>query len=460
MAVCTAIPLSKVEYLRLDADFYHPKYLGELEVWQKVNERIGVSRLSQLISAPVRTGRTPSSRWIKDDDEIIPFIKTDGIREGRIDFGTAGQLPRRAVGSTDLIAPDSVLVTIVGGSPEAVGRAAIVREADPRCVTNQNVAVISTNGLCDPYFLTAYFQTSFGRDQLWRHSRRTEQVNLNCREIERVLVPTPDAPTQTGIGNLVRASLAATDEAESLYVQAQQLLDLELGLDQLRFEKPMGYAASFSDLELSHRIDAQHYQPRFSQLLRHLEQFRTCRVRDIRRYNRRGVQPGYVDGGAYAVINSQHLGPRHVGYDELERTTAHAFHASPEAHVKPDDLLIYTTGTYIGRTNVYLDEAPAFASNHVNILRLAPEIDHACMAVVLQSIVGQFQTQKYARGSAQAELYPADIDKFVLPILAEGKQKEIGNLVRESLRKQRSSAQLLDLAKTRVEQLIEQAVQA
>jgi len=460
MAVCSSISISHVEYLRFDADFYHPKYLQELETWRTLDERIGVAKLSYLISAPVRTGRTPSSRHIKDEDEIVPFIKTDGVREGRINFDSAGELPKRVLNGTDFIPADSVVVTIIGATPEIVGRAAIVRDADPRCVTNQNVAVITTNSKCDPYFLTAYFQNRFGRDQLWRHSRRTEQVNLNCREVERVLVPTPDISLQNEIGDLVRASFAATDDSESLYSQAQQLLESELGLDKLRFDKPVGYTARFSDLELSHRSDAQHYQPRFTQLLEHISQYPTKRIREIRRYNRRGIQPVYIDDGTYAVVNSQHLGPKHINYDGLQKTTEHIFNASPEAHIQPYDLLIYTTGAYIGRTNVYLDEAPAFASNHVNILRLSSDIDHAYMAMVFQSIIGQFQTQKHARGSAQAELYPADIDKFMVPLLPPDKQQEIGNLFRESLTKQRESAQLLDQAKSRVEQLIEEAVRA
>jgi restriction endonuclease S subunit len=89
---------------------------------------------------------------------------------------------------------------------------------------------------------------------------------------------------------------------------------------------------------------------------------------------------------------------------------------------------------------------------------LLPDIDHAYMAMVFQSIVGQFQTQKHARGSTQAELYPADIDKFVVPLLPLDKQQKIGNLVRESLAKQHYSAQLLNQAKTRVEQLIVEVV--
>ena len=150
---------------------------------------------------------------------------------------------------------------------------------------------------------------------------------------------------------------------------------------------------------------------------------------------------------------------KHIDYDGLEKTSAKSFAAAPEAHIQKDDLLIYTTGAYIGRTNAYLSDAPAMASNHVNILRLQPGIDAAYMALVFQSIVGQFQTQQHARGSAQAELYPSDIDRFVVPLLDADKQKAIGDLLRESLAKQQESHGLLEQAKTRVEQLIEAAIQ-
>lgn len=79
------------------------------------------------------------------------------------------------------------------------------------------------------------------------------------------------------------------------------------------------------------------------------------------------------------------------------------------------------------------------------------------MALVFQSVVGQFQTQKHARGSAQAELYPADIDRFVVPLLEPIKQTAIGNLLRSSLYKQQESKRLLEQAKYHVEQLIEEA---
>ena len=284
-------------------------------------------------------------------------------------------------------------------------------------------------------------------------------MGLILKDLSRIRIPNFPDFQQDNIEALINQSISANRQSKTLYTQAQQLLEEGLGLAKLRFDKPMGYAARFSELESSRRSDAHHYQPRFAQLLHHISKFSTRKIRDIRTYNRRGIQPVYMKNGEYAVVNSQHLGPKHINYDGLQKTSAHAFFASSEAHIKLGDLLIYTTGAYIGRTNAYLSDTPAFASNHVNILRLNPDIDHAYMALVFQSIIGQFQTQKHARGSAQAELYPADIDKFIVPLLPPDRQKVIGNLVRESLEKQCESIRLLDRAKSRVEQLIEAAVQ-
>ena len=348
MAIWSAVPISALEYSRIDVDFYHPTYLNELESWHRLEVRVGASKLGRLVAVPVRTGRTPKSRSIKGDEKCVRFIKTDTVREGSIDFDNSALLPARVVGERDIIPNDAVVMTIIGATPEIVGRVAIVRANDPECVTNQNVAVITTNGVCDPYFLTAYFQTKWGRDQIWRHSRRTEQVNLNCREVERVLVPNPALACQKTIGAFVRDAFAAADRSLALYQEAQQLLEAELGLDKMTFEKPMGYIAWLSDLETSHRSDVQHYQPRFKQLTDHLSEFPTERVRNIRTYNRRGLQPVYVQNGEVDVVNSQHLGSKHIDYQGLQKTSAVSYAAAPEGHIQRDDLLIYTTGAYIG----------------------------------------------------------------------------------------------------------------
>ena len=442
---------------RIDSDFFHPEFLDLDEILHQ----LPTERINRQFS--ISDGNHISiSRHFTPQGEV-PYFRGQDINNFFLENSRPIRIPQNVFDSPGMkrshFIGEDVLICIVGASTGTIG---LVSDSDTPATGSCKIGIIrKKNGaVIDPLYLAPFLMGKFGQYQVRRHSRGTAQGGLILIDLMKLSVPVLPWEQQQDIRALVSSSVTCNSVSRQLYTQAQQLLESELGLDKLRFDKPVGYTARFSELELSHRTDAQHYQPRFTQLLEHLARFPTRRIRDIRRYNRRGIQPVYVDGGTHAVVNSQHLGPKHIDYDGLQKTTEHIFNASPEAHIQPDDLLIYTTGAYIGRTNVYLDEVPAFASNHVNILRLSPDIDHAYMAMVFQSIIGQFQTQKHARGSAQAELYPADIDKFVVPLLPPDKQQEIGNLVRESLAKQRESAQLLDQAKSRVEQLIEEAVRA
>lgn len=343
---------------------------------------------------------------------------------------------------------------------EFVGRTGIVKDQTDCTFASYLIRLVPDPARLLPEFLTVYLNTHFGIGQIKRRAMRSvNQANVSGSEVKKILIPLPGIAVQQEIADLVNTACQKKSDSAEFYASAQQLLESELGLDKLTFQKPVGYAANFSDLETSLRSDAQHYQPRFKKLIEHISGFPSARVRDIRSLNRRGLQPIYSRDGQVAVVNSQHLGPKHIDYDGLEKTSTKEFAAAPEAHIRRDDLLIYTTGAYIGRTNVYLSDAPAMASNHVNILRLHPGIDAAYMALVFQSIVGQFQTQQHARGSAQAELYPSDIDRFVVPLLDLDKQRAVGDLLRESLVKQQESRTLLEQAKARVEQLIEAVVQ-
>lgn len=449
MAVWSHISTSDlVGAIRLDAEFWQPAYLAK----EKVIRAGSHIALGVLVSTFKKGIFYILAREYADQG--IPFYRSSNV--GAIlpkDDGLAFITPakHKAEYKTALEAGDLMIVK--------TGRSGASVVLALHCNVSQDVIAVKVRReKVNPYFLALYLNTSFGSSEMNRWFQGQVQPHLSLDDARRILIALVPDEAQLEIEALVKGSARSRSESEFAYLQANELLEAELGLDKLIFQKPIGYAARFSDLETSHRSDAQHYQPQFKQLIDHISALPSARVREIRAFNRRGLQPFYVQNGQVDVVNSQHLGPKHIDYEGLQKTSAATFAAAAVAHIQRDDLLIYTTGAYIGRTNVYLSDSPAMASNHVNILRLRPGMDAAYMMLVFQSVVGQFQTKKHARGSAQAELYPADIDRFVVPLIDADKQKAVGDLVRESLVKQQESRKLLEQAKVRVEQLIEEAV--
>jgi restriction endonuclease S subunit len=154
------------------------------------------------------------------------------------------------------------------------------------------------------------------------------------------------------------------------------------------------------------------------------------------------------------VINSRHILARELDYKNFEQTHNDSWDTQFKARIYRNDILTYTTGANIGRTQVYLSDEKALASNHVNILRIEHE-NPVYVAFVLNSKIGRLQTEQLSAGSAQQELYPKDIDNFYIPFINKDVQTQIADLVQQSFTLKAESERLLETAKRSVEIAIE-----
>lgn len=258
---------------------------------------------------------------------------------------------------------------------------------------------------------------------------------------------------------MIYRSSSLLERAEDSYTQAQQLLESELGLDKLRFDKPVGYTARFSELELSRRFDSEHYYPAFDYLKANLPKgVRLVPLGPLLTFCQRGKQPIYSEHGL-PVLNSKHVLENKI---TLECNRYAKPNPVPSLQIQHGDVLINGTGRgTIGRSAPYLiEEQQAIPDNHVTILR-SPKLDPAYLSFYLNSLAGKLQVEKHQRGSSgQLELYPFDIRKFQVWEAPQSIQREIRKLYERATESAKQSRVLLDQAKARVEQLIEEAVRA
>ena len=339
-----------------------------------------------------------------------------------------------------------------------VGRTGIVKDQTDCTFASYLIRLVPDKSTILPEYLTVYLNTRFGIGQIKRRAMRSiNQANVSGSEVRKILIPIFAPEIQERIAKLVNASYQVSKESEAAYTQAQQLLESELGLDKLRFDKPVGYTARFSDLELSRRIDSEHYYPAFENLKANLPRgVRLVPLGPLLNFCQRGKQPIYSDHGL-PVLNSKHVLENKL---ILEGNRYAKPNPVLSLQIQYGDVLINGTGRgTIGRTAPYLIDAhQAIPDNHVTILRSAP-LDPAYFSFYLNSHAGKLQVEKYQRGSSgQLELYPFDIRKFQVWEAPQTVQQEIRRLYEQAAESARQSRELLDQAKSRVEQLIEEAV--
>lgn len=456
MAILTSTKLSSLLFgNRFDAELYNPQLLISFnEMSNNGFELVPIGKVCLI-----RSGTTPPDR-----DDTLNFgpvlFKTTDIRNNVLspnrDYYHISPVINQRMSSTSIQVND-VLLNIVGATLDVIGRSAFVYEGFREANITQAMVLLRIKKDFKPGFLFAYLNTKYAQDQIKRYARPTGQFNLNLMEVGKIVVPKLDEDIQTQIDNIIKQCAIYQEESIANYNKAVNILSEELQLDKLELPHTNWFTANYSEAVEAKRIDSNHFREEYSYLFNYLNSRFNCKeLGQIVSLNRRGLQPKYIEDGDIMVVNSKHLSPTHINYEQTERTTKEEFTKQQAAHIKNGDVLIYTTGAYVGLTNCFNSNEDALASNHVNILRLSDKtIDPNYLALVFNSIIGKLQTQKYSRGSAQLELYPADIASFIIPIIDKVKMREIGDLIRKSLTSLNEYKSLLVKAKISVEKIIE-----
>lgn len=339
-------------------------------------------------------------------------------------------------------------------SYDFVGRTAIYYDNDGvnRTFASYLVKLKPNPNIILPEYLTTYLNTKQGIQDIKRHARQSiNQTNVNPEEVKEMEIPILSMSFQEKIKNNLVLANKKRCQSQVLYSDTQRLLLDNLYLSDWHPSNNQVNVKSLNESFLSSgRLDAEHYQMKYDELEAMIKTVPYKTIAEIQLFNARGVQPDYVEEGCISVVNSKHILEDGLDYDNFERTTEAFLLSQKRAQIGYGDILIYTTGANIGRTQAYLKHNHALASNHVNILRVKG-VNPIYLALVLNSPIGRLQTEKLCTGSAQVEIYPNDIEKFVVPILDETIQETIASKVQESFAMKTESKRLLNVAKEAVE---------
>ena len=456
MADCSIVRHSTLQHGRIDAQFYQPTYVKEEEALVALADTIEVKTLGALVSKRVRTGRTPGNREFKEGDQPVHFIKTDTVREGRIDFDRCDMIPARVISGSDYLEESEVLVTIIGASRDIVGRAAIYPPYSPAAIANQNIAIIRPDPRLDPHYLQAFLNSRFGRHQLWRHSRQTEQVNLNCPEVERILVPVFDGSTQERIADLVRESIDLRRKAENTLAKAKALLVEGLGVEDVELSDQLTFVWNFSLASASGRYDAEFFQPKYHHLLQLVERIGFDHLGDIGTLSK-GIEVGseaYEEAGVLFIRVST-LSEYGITEGDSEKYISSKLYRELKSRFEPrlGELLITKDATP-GIAYHVSESVKGIISSGILRLRLTRAIDPEYLTLVINSKVGQMQIERESSGAVILHWKPKKVELLRIPRLLPSTEQGLGDLVRESKRRRAKAERLHQRAKERVERII------
>ena len=158
----------------------------------------------------------------------------------------------------------------------------------------------------------------------------------------------------------------------------------------------------------------------------------------------------HLDRNGVVTQSSNILNLPDLGQDLSDRD----YSLSPKDTAKPGDTVLSMSGT-IGMSAVIPADVPKCSINQ-RILRFSSKnIDNNYLVLVLNSIVGFYQLERIGTGGVQTNISYRDIQNIFIPVLPKATQEKIAELVRKSHEARKKSKQLLEEAKRKVEEMIE-----
>jgi len=443
--------------LRIDAEHYKNEYfrIKKLLVKNKSQE------LLSFIDRPVMTGHTPSMKNEKFYGGNVNFIKTDNLREHYIEGAFTHKLSEegnKKIKRSSLKEND-VLVTIIGATFQIVGRACLIKKKDLPANINQNIALIRVSKKISPEYLTVYLNSYYGRNYLWYLSRQTEQVNLNCREVEQLLVPVLSGNLIELIGELHKKAYSLYEKADELFQEAEQILLSEFNLLNWKPKHRISFVKKYSDTQSAERIDAEYFQPMYEEIVKAITTSKDHACLGDLASIKKCIEPGseaYQESGI-AFLRVSNLSKFGIKDGNQQYISEDLYRTIKQHQPKKNEILLSKDAT--PGIAYYLKDEPEKMIPSGGILRLKVKDEDKLypeyLTLVLNSVIVQKQIERDAGGSIINHWLVDQVKNTLIPILPIAKQQKIAEIVNGSFCNRELSKRLLETAKRGVELAIE-----
>jgi type I restriction enzyme S subunit len=453
MALINLINLSEIENFKdLSADFYKVDFMNKSKTIRSLSYR----RLSQI--SYITDGEHGSPCW--SEDSGIKYITAEYIKENFIENGNFKQITidQDIRNARARLRENDILIYSVGAY------AGLTCVAEPHLFPAnipRSVAIVRLNNTDEflPEFISVFLNSNVGKFQSIRFRAGNSQPVLALEKFRQFEIPLIEYNFQKEIKNLYQKSYNLRSQSQTLYKQANDLLEQEFHLNRITFEKKKSYVASFSEVATTRRMNAEYFSPLVKKILSQSFLTNSKPIGALFQIIRGNSPKQYFENGL-PVIKTKNI---RVPEIDRERVSDYVLSTKDLTTIQENDLLLASMGVgSLGRMSYILSlDEDTVVDGTIRVFRrkfTTPKNYEIPTLLFLSTKVGQELIYRGIVGSTGIISLPDDyLSKIPIPHFSEDLCLELTRLVKESMMAKRESKRLLEEAKTRVEQLIEEA---
>ena len=429
--------------MRIDAEFFHPDFLNIQHQLEEISSH-------KLRDFEVKITHPKEIRRNYVDSGIL-LLRGQNVRQLSIDLTynpvyiseeDAELLQENTIKYKD------ILITRSG----TTGHSAIYLE-NKRAISMSDSLIVQSGNL-NPFFLTIFLNTKFGKVLIERGRYGSVQTHIAPSFLYQIPIPVYESLPSL-IEKTYLQSKELTELSKARYTDAQALLLSELGLADWQPKHQLTFVKNFSDTESAGRIDADYFQPKYDRIVNAIRDYpggwdtieKLARLKDSKFNPEVETEYKYIElsnigsNGEITgcmVEQGEDLptrARRKVAVGDVIVSSVEGSLDSIALISEEYDNALCTTGFHVVQSDVLKSEV---------------------LLVLLKGSVGQLQLKKGCSGTILTAINKQEFSKIAVPKIREDKQAEIQEKVLASFRLRKRAKGLLDYAKRAVEIAIEQ----
>lgn len=439
---------------RFDSEFYKPNLLAlENLLLTKTTSTLRTHKIN-VVSGPF--GSTLKSSAYKN--EGIPFIRIQNLDSFFInptELIYINEYDNSRIKSSELNIGDLVL-SKVGNSIGIVSR--VTSNIGICNISENNIGIkLSHLSVLDQNWFLSYFNSFFGNAQILRYISGNAQPKLNVLDVKDILVANASNELKEINSKIVNLAEEYYYDSIHLFNSINDTLLSSINLFNWQPTFKLSFVKAYSDSQHSFRIDAEHFQPKYDELINMIKSFSNgfIRLTDIIHNSLEMVEPRKNPDDDYRYIELSNINQSSGTINNVETIKGKEAPSRARMLVKENDIIISSVQGSLEKVALVTGEHNGCVAS-TGFFVFKPKIPETGFILSLcKSPIIFEQMNKWASGTILSAVSSKALRNILVPNVVEEKRKEIHDLVVQSIQQRKLSKQLIEIAKQGVEKAIE-----
>jgi len=436
---------SYFENFRIDSEFFKKEYISI----NSLIESKDYEPLGNIVAEIIH----PTEILREYSEEGIRILLAQNVRNNTFDFSNIVYMDEsnRRLLERNKIDYDDIPLTRSGAN---YGQSACFKIKDMEIYACADLLLIKNSNKIKGGYLSTFFNSKFGRTLLNRGAYGMAQPHIAPTYLRTLNIPRL-GKLETEIDNLVERSFGLTEQSQSLYNQAEDVLLNAIGMKGFAPTSKSANIKTFKESFLATgRLDAEYYQPKYEEIENKVTLFKDgfSYVYKMFRQNKTVIdysewQYNYIEIGDIDVGNGS-CAYNMIGIDELPDNA--------KIMSKQGDVLVSKVRPNRGAVSIISENiANLVVSGAFTVLEENGNYKKEVLFVLLRTSHYKEWLLKYNVGTSYPVIKDEDVLNMPIPLIDKETQKQIANLIKESFALRAQSERLLDEAKSLVEREID-----